>query len=55
MPEVLYYVLPPFICAGVMFFLFKLLEAAGVTSTLDLELEPRAEAVRHQTSQRPHA
>jgi hypothetical protein len=35
MPEFLYYILPPFAFAGLMFLLYKWLEIAGVTSALD--------------------
>ncbi|HKA79920.1 MAG TPA: hypothetical protein VKD43_07780 [Xanthobacteraceae bacterium] len=35
------YLLPPLAFAGVMFLLFKLLEAAGATSASDFEIEPR--------------
>jgi hypothetical protein len=34
------YLLPPLAFAGVMFLLFKLLEAAGATSASDFEIEP---------------
>ena len=41
MPEFLYYILPPFAFAGLMFLLYKWLEIAGVTSALDFDMEPR--------------
>jgi hypothetical protein len=42
MPEFLYYILPPFAFAGVMFLLYKWLEIAGVTSALDFDIKPRS-------------
>ena len=37
MTEFLYYILPPFAFAGLMFLLYKWLEIAGVTSALDFD------------------
>ena len=46
MPGFLYYILPPFAFAGVMFLLYKWLELAGVTSALDFDIEPRRPTAR---------
>jgi hypothetical protein len=43
MPGFLYYILPPFAFAGLMFLLYKWLEIAGVTSAPDFDIEPGRE------------
>jgi hypothetical protein len=52
MPEFLYYILPPFAFAGLMFLLYKWLEIAGVTSALDFDIEPRRELAAGQSCSR---
>jgi hypothetical protein len=39
--RILYYILPPFTFAAVLFLIYKLLEMAGLTSSLDFDIKPR--------------
>jgi hypothetical protein len=41
MPEIAFYILPPFAFAAVLFLIYKWLEIAGVTSSLDFDIKPR--------------
>jgi|KBSSwiStaDraftv2_1062776.scaffolds.fasta_scaffold7310153_1 hypothetical protein len=52
MSILLYFLLPPMMFVGAMVLMFKLLEAIGVTSTLDFDLQPREATVRKQIVRR---
>jgi len=41
MSEIWWFVLPPFVFAGAAVVIFKLLEAIGITSLRDFEIDPR--------------
>jgi hypothetical protein len=42
MSVIWWFVLPPVVFAGAVFAIFKLLEALGITSLRDFEIDPRS-------------